>query len=1480
MKRASFNRTLSKFLAFIMVAGLFLSPPAQAAGNEQMPEFQKINVILNNWRDDPDIASLITAINDTLKEKGFGDNQIDVLTTDGIKVEGITPSWEPPSWEPPSWEPPSWEPPSWEPPSWEPPSWEPPSWEPPSWEPPSWEPPSWEPPSWEPPSWEPPSWEPPSWEPPSFEPVEVKLPVADMSSWVVADHYDSGYWYRRGTEGNATTNNSNSNINSSGSTAYNGNNFTSLIYNPGVSANNSFWRNLSGSVTTPGHPHNYNWKQTFTRNAFANEAVGPGPVKLEASGKQFYGLYSDTLEDGDIIANRSLRPFFLHAQKVSTADNVADSSANTSYLSATGGTSGTGTHSTQWTTFQLPRMTLEQWVNRTPQLTGGHTTAGAATLGAFDRHILVQDEKVGEDDEGNDITKPKMDFVGYANSRYIDFAYYPPDIDPNMKKFYFEDIGGSKIPNYNNDPEYGDEEFCYADLTGADKLVKFNVFGGAVNTHTLFGAGFLVNAGINRQGIISGYYVAYVYPDSGTDHFAPGTFPPTSIVLLKIRDGVTAENFHRHMGTSSATGDGAFNTTGIGASNIGTGPIIYNNAAVTNATQRNNNNNSAIFDEPLAIIDLDNYTTDLEDRNYSSSRTTASRKTSSKWWQDMYINIAISPTSLKVYQADLGDKGNIDYDQETKLPIGMTEVLSQTLAPMPFNGFGPAVSYRSHGCNRATQFTFSELEMEIIGGFEPPVPPPPSFEPPSFEPPSFEPPSFEPPSFEPPSWEPPTPMPPKELLIDALEQANTLADEDDPASKQLKKEHTNYLIDLTDGDISDRITQGGTDDTMRAVGFIRDNNTEYNIFYITDTDNYLLNDGQPGGADAYDLLGDQGKTVRAEGTNPGYPNKPEAPDRTDFTGDGEEDPYGEKAYSQAVKDYEEALENYYQTEEWESYQKFMYPIWYAIAKYIVDRIPNCDNGINYYSDDVMAYGNGNDGAVLGSYVLDEDGNPVVDVVQTPIMVQDVDVDGNPAVDANGDPIMVQKTDANGDPVFDEIKTYRTDQTSIHVDVSGLTHAESQQKLNSSSLGFDINLTKELLYIPEGFVIRSYSTDGGVKWKDIKPAILDLENDKNPFNGRTSKGKNNFSKFLNKDMNLVISDSPVWKMPALTDKTEAKAYKAANSAIAKQKKPLATDLDGRWIGPANTVTFPKIYKRAKPTVKFAINYAVYADITGRTPGDWTLAPASLTKQKTISAEGESFPNTAIAFASMTVGQKRAQVDSVLNDLHIAVADVSESTGKALKVPDSRGWGYFCHDDGIPVKPTLGAKPVKTIYYAKLKARVNLDKDSGEFDGTFTSPGKQKKITALSELKKPAFKLAVKAAKGGKAEVKSVKLKTGDIIFTGDTPPNDSNSPSIGGTKSWQIGRTIWLYDFKDSNGLVSAKIPQSKTGGLTDPLTEPGVIWRMSDAKSAGKGVISFVPLPDDPAGPLTGNITLWKEATAKKPASLRATLDLGGGVAP
>ncbi|MCL2098997.1 MAG: leucine-rich repeat domain-containing protein [Oscillospiraceae bacterium] len=124
---------------------------------------------------------------------------------------------------------------------------------------------------------------------------------------------------------------------------------------------------------------------------------------------------------------------------------------------------------------------------------------------------------------------------------------------------------------------------------------------------------------------------------------------------------------------------------------------------------------------------------------------------------------------------------------------------------------------------------------------------------------------------------------------------------------------------------------------------------------------------------------------------------------------------------------------------------------------------------------------------------------------------------------------------------------------------GIDYSAADLIVPGSDRNFGINLTKETFIKPDDYDIKSFSTDGGVKWKAAKADTF-------------SDAKLN--KLFNKELNLRISDTAIDK---------------------------STKQPGEG---AVIVTFPKINKRPKID-KLVVNYAIGADASGATTGAWVL-----------------------------------------------------------------------------------------------------------------------------------------------------------------------------------------------------------------------------------------------------------------------------------
>lgn len=203
----------------------------------------------------------------------------------------------------------------------------------------------------------------------------------------------------------------------------------------------------------------------------------------------------------------------------------------------------------------------------------------------------------------------------------------------------------------------------------------------------------------------------------------------------------------------------------------------------------------------------------------------------------------------------------------------------------------------------------------------------------------------------------------------------------------------------------------------------------------------------------------------------------------------------------------------------------------------------------------------------------------------------------------------------------------------------------------------IDLTAEKLSL-DAFNVAAYSLDGGMKWK----------------NGTISN--NVLASLFNKGGILKLS----------------------NTALARgEKSPAAT---------STVATFPKIEKRPAAT-KYVVNYAIAADPTGVTPGQWVLV-------------------------------ERGGSTAVRDGFELAVTIDK-------KTPASGTWNTFPASGGV----TVDTESTKTIY---------LVRNAPEFNGfTYTPASKPIKISILPQQKAPSFKVDYKK--------EIIKAKKGSVVYFG-------------------------------------------------------------------------------------------------------------------
>ena len=228
---------------------------------------------------------------------------------------------------------------------------------------------------------------------------------------------------------------------------------------------------------------------------------------------------------------------------------------------------------------------------------------------------------------------------------------------------------------------------------------------------------------------------------------------------------------------------------------------------------------------------------------------------------------------------------------------------------------------------------------------------------------------------------------------------------------------------------------------------------------------------------------------------------------------------------------------------------------------------------------------------------------------------------------------------------------------------GINYAGADVLVTGSAAGASINLTQETLTLPESYTVAAYSTDGGSTWKQPKSGDL------------SDAG---FPKLLDKGLTLHLSDT-----------YDAKSKKPAEGAV--------------------VITFAAIGTRpAAP--KLTANYAIEADLTGATPGEWVLT-----------AKGGT--------------------DAVKTGIEIARTDSTQ------KKADESGYGVFNSEGGIPVQPLTGGKVEKTTYLVRYAPAPNGS----------AAASKAAKVKVTGEQKATKYK--------AKYKDETIKLKKGDLIFAG-------------------------------------------------------------------------------------------------------------------
>ena len=161
---------------------------------------------------------------------------------------------------------------------------------------------------------------------------------------------------------------------------------------------------------------------------------------------------------------------------------------------------------TQKKNVKNPVSTIEEWLKRLGDTIEDDNYMGdrrpldgvegiAPVLSSFKEHIYAREQ------DGYSA----MTFVGYGQPAYVDFLFYDPESD-------------------------------------GEKVVDFDVDSSDIFTHTMVGSGFLVNTGVDDQGLLSGYLVYYAYAGQKYPR-DPTNTKARSVTIYKI-DGVNADDLH------------------------------------------------------------------------------------------------------------------------------------------------------------------------------------------------------------------------------------------------------------------------------------------------------------------------------------------------------------------------------------------------------------------------------------------------------------------------------------------------------------------------------------------------------------------------------------------------------------------------------------------------------------------------------------------------------------------------------------------------------------------------------------------------------------------------------------------------------------------------------------------------------------------------------------------------------------------------
>ena len=242
--------------------------------------------------------------------------------------------------------------------------------------------------------------------------------------------------------------------------------------------------------------------------------------------------------------------------------------------------------------------------------------------GALDA-IYNRDKHIYTSIDVND--NASMTFLGYSQPAYKDFLIYPTTMSNK-------------------------------------KTVTFDIDASNVKTHTLEGAGFLINSGIDSSGYIHGYILFYQFNTQTTGN----------VHLLKIKNGVTAEELHNSSSDRFA-----------------------------DYTSYEYNSETDTYEE----VTVHSPFVDIVDSQAFTFNSDSLKKK---------ISLSVTPETINCFEKDYASNGTLGDANElfTAAVAYDSELEAYPLTSTGgYNGFGPIASYLSHSCEQLSAFTFSNLKM-------------------------------------------------------------------------------------------------------------------------------------------------------------------------------------------------------------------------------------------------------------------------------------------------------------------------------------------------------------------------------------------------------------------------------------------------------------------------------------------------------------------------------------------------------------------------------------------------------------------------------------------------------------------------------------------------------------------------------------------------------------------------------------------------